>query len=156
MKNKPVFQNINYKWAFFCGLGLFAALFIFKPTKPTIVEQKPTFSENFEFNEKLQTEAGALLPLFNQMPPVPVYLKDEPVLKSGVNTERGVAYTNCDNFESPVIFVKKTFYQKANPKQLTNILKHELTHAFLCRQGQMWGHDELFRRKFKEVGGFGN
>jgi hypothetical protein len=110
----------------------------------------------FERDAKLQAETDALLPLFDKMPPVPVYLKDEPILKSGANTERGLAYTDCYGQARPAIFVKKIFYQKNNRKQLVNALKHELTHAWLCRQGIMSGHDERFRRKFKEVGGIGN
>jgi len=77
-------------------------------------------------------------------------------LKSGTSIERGVAYTLCETSEKPVIFVKKSFYENTNRQQLVNILKHELTHAWLCRQNLMSGHDEIFRRKFAEVGGFGN
>lgn len=110
-----------------------------------------------EHNDNLQTEADALLPLFDNMPRVPVFIKDEPILKSGTNTETGAAYTHCYPREFPAIFVKKIFYQKANQKQLVNALKHELTHAWLCRQGLMSvGHNEVFRQKFTEVGGFGN
>jgi hypothetical protein len=109
-----------------------------------------------ESDNQLQVEADALLPLFENMLPVSVYLKDEPTIKSGTNTERGVAYTTCDNYETPLIVVKKNFYNKANRKQLVNILKHEMTHAWLCRQNLMSGHDERFRRKFAEVDGFGN
>jgi hypothetical protein len=90
------------------------------------------------------------------MPAVPVYLTDEPILRSGTNTESGVAYTHCVGHEIPSIFVKKDFYRKTNRKQLTNILKHEMTHAWLCRQRLMSGHDGRFRRKFEAIGGFGN
>ena len=112
--------------------------------------------ENFERAMKLQKETDALLQLFDKMPQVPVFLKNEIINKEGSNTERGVAYTTCENKNQPTIFVKKVFYENANGKQLVNILKHELTHAWQCRQETMWGHDERFRRKFKEVGGFGN
>ncbi len=156
MKSKSGFQKTYFKWAIFCGFLVFAVLFGFMPSKPGLPEQSPISTALFERHDNLQTEADALLPLFDNMPPVPVYLKDEPVIKSGSNTERGVAYTNCESNEHPTIFVKKTFYQNANSKQLTNILKHELTHAWLCRQRQMSGHDEQFREKFREVGGFGN
>jgi hypothetical protein len=115
------------------------------------------FGSKFESDESLQAEANALLPLFDQMAPVPIYFRDEPILKSGTNTEMGSAYTHCDGNEFPSIFFKKTFYQKANRKQLVNALKHELTHAWLCRQGLMSiGHGDAFRRKFTEVGGVGN
>ncbi len=117
---------------------------------------KPTPREDFERDKNLQAESDALLPLFDNMPPVPVYLKDEPILKAGTNTEKGSAYTHCYESEKPAIFVKKIFYQKANRNRLVNALKHELTHAWLCRKRQMSGHDEQFRRKFKQVGGFGN
>ena len=90
------------------------------------------------------------------MPPVPVFIKDEPVLKTGSETQRGVAYTVCGLADKPVIYLKKAFYQRANQIQLTNILKHELVHAWFCRQGLRVGHDERFRKKFAEVGGIGN
>jgi hypothetical protein len=118
--------------------------------------EKSISVEELISDRKLQSETDALLPLFDNMPPVPVYLRDEPIVKSGTNTERGVAYTNCGKNELPAIFVKRVFYEKTNQKQLTNILKHELTHAWLCRQNFMNGHDDNFRRKFAEVGGFGN
>ncbi len=115
-----------------------------------------TPEKKFERDAKLQREADALLPLFDKMPSVAVYLKDEPVLKGGTNVENGVAYNVCENKTNPMIFVKQAFYQKANSKQLVNILKHELTHAWFCRQGIQAGHDARFREKFKQVGGFGN
>lgn len=105
---------------------------------------------------RLQADADALLHFFDKMPSVPVYLKDVPILSGGTNVERGVAFTDCVEKKYPTIFIKKSFYDKNNRKQLVNILKHELTHAWLCRQGAMSGHDERFRKKFKEVGGFGN
>jgi hypothetical protein len=117
---------------------------------------KIELKENLETDQKLQDKTDALLNLFDKMPSVPVYLKDEPILKSGTNTEHGVAYTDCKNNRIPTIYIKRVFFANANNKQLTNILKHELTHAWLCRQGLMSGHDERFRKKFKEVGGFGN
>lgn len=150
------FQQINFKLISFCGLLLFELLFGFAPTNSVNLDEKPIYNEYFERHDKLQSEADALLPLFDKMPPVAVYLKDAPVIETGSNTERGVAYTNCENFEYPTIIIKQTFYQNANSKQLTNILKHEMTHAWLCRQRQMSGHDERFRKKFSEVGGFGN
>lgn len=119
-------------------------------------EQPPVSGKKFETDEKLQDETNALLPLFDNMQAVPVYIKDEPILKSGTNVEKGVAYTLCELKNNPAIFVKKTFYQKANRKQVVNILKHELTHAWFCRQGVTATHDARFRKKFKEVGGFGN
>jgi len=109
-----------------------------------------------ERDDNLQRQADALLTLFDKMPPVPVFVSDSPIEKGGTNTERGVAYTNCVDFKTPTITVKKSFYLKTNQKQITNILKHELTHAWQCRQGRMWGHDADFRKKFTEVGGFGN
>lgn len=109
-----------------------------------------------ETDPKLQFQTNSLLPLFNNMPLVPTFITDEPIIKSGSETQKGVAYTTCVNKDNPTIYLKKVFYQKANQKQLTNILKHELVHAWFCRQGIQTGHDERFRRKFKEVGGFGN
>ena len=49
---------------------------------------------------------------------------DEPVNHSRAGAEPGVAYAECDRKNVPTIYVKKEFYQKANPKMLTNILKH--------------------------------
>lgn len=129
------------------------------PVQPTAAP-KPTPDPRYDRTErdaKLQKATDELLPLFGNMPSVAVFLKDAPVLKNGTNTERSVAYTHCDQPQNPVIFVKKIYYRKANQKQLTNSLKHELTHVWLCRQGEMSaGHDARFRRKFTEVGGFGN
>lgn len=109
-----------------------------------------------EKDAKLQAKSDSLLYLFDKMPSVPVYLVDEPIVRGGSNVEHGVAYTACENKNQPTIFVKKAFYEKRNEKQLVNILKHELVHAYFCRQGIQAGHDERFRKKFKEVGGFGN
>ncbi len=144
--------------------GFFALFWVLKPiNEPTTANVLPTPTavkvetpQNFERSAKLQTETDALLPLFGKMPQVPAFLKDEVINKEGSNTERGVAYTTCENKTQPTIFIKKVFYEKAPRKQITNILKHELTHAWQCRQSMMWGHDERFRKKFKEVGGFGN
>jgi hypothetical protein len=142
--------------AVFKGLLLLLLFINFPPASPPI-KKAANPADNFEHDENLQAETDALLPLFDQMPKVPVYLTEEPILKSGTNTETGAAYTHCYPREFPIVFVKKVFYQKANRIQLVNALKHELTHAWLCRQGLMSaGHNELFRRKFTEVGGFGN
>lgn len=148
-------------------LGILALYWILKPSDQPIEANvlpaplptatvTPDAKRNFERSAKLQTDADALLPLFGKMPQVPVFLKDEIVNKQGSSTERGVAYTACENKNQPTIFVKKVFFEKANRKQLINILKHELTHAYFCRQGAQEGHDALFRKKFTEVGGFGN
>ncbi|HEX9961226.1 MAG TPA: SprT-like domain-containing protein [Pyrinomonadaceae bacterium] len=127
------------------------------PVSQPFTPEAAASANRFEHDRNLQAETDALLSLFDNMPPVPVYLKDEPILKSGTNTERGAAYTHCYSQELPTIFVKKIFYQKTNRKQLVNLLKHELTHAWLCRQRSMSsGHDASFRQKFTEVGGFGN
>lgn len=104
---------------------------------------------------KLQSQSDSYLKLFDNMPSVPVFVRDEPILRTGSETQKGVAYADCLN-KQPTIYVKKIFYDKANPKMLTNILKHELTHAYFCRQGHQQGHDELWRKKFREVGGIGN
>lgn len=113
--------------------------------------------EGVDRSDNLQAETDALLPLFDQMPSVPVYLKDEPILKSGTNTETANAYTHCDGGEFPFIFVKKIYYRQARRKRLVNTLRHELTHAWLCRQRLMSaGHGALFRRKFEQSGGWGN
>ena len=126
------------------------------PTVNRTAKVDPRFEKTVR-NEKLQAEADALLPLFDRMPSVPIYLKDAPILKSGTNTETGNAYTFCDGNETPMIFVKKIYYQKANRKRFANTLKHELTHAWLCRQHLISvGHGELFQRKFRAIGGWGS
>lgn len=140
--------------AVFGFLSLYADLSSFSSTRTLNGELAGTI--NFEENSNLQDETKALLPLFDNMPPVPVFVKDEPILKKGTSIEKGVAYTNCDAHRTPSIFIKKIFHEKANRIMLVNILKHELTHAWLCRQGISAGHDERFRRKFEQVGGFGN
>lgn len=129
---------------------------ILTPVRYFAPEEKIFAAAGFIHDEDLQAEADSFLPLFDKMPPVPVFLTDEPVIKSGTNRQKGLAYTTCDNYESPSIFVKKIFYQKNNRKQITNALKHELTHAWLCYQRAMSGHDNRFYEKFREVGGFGN
>lgn len=123
---------------------------------PNQTVKKDVPEEKFERDEKLQAEADALLPLFDKMPPVPVYVTDEVIQKAGTNTEKGMAYTHCYGQERPAIFFKKAYYRKTNRKQLINAMKHELTHAWLCRQRLMAGHDERFYKKFRQVGGFGN
>jgi predicted SprT family Zn-dependent metalloprotease len=89
------------------------------------------------------------------MPSVPIYLKDEPIIKNGTNTEKGLAYTICES-NKPTIFIKKVFYQTKNQKQIDNVIKHELVHAYFCRQGVQVGHNKLWRDKFRSIGGFGN
>ncbi len=109
-----------------------------------------------EKNIAMQKQADSLLNLFDNMSSVPVFVKDEPILRNGTNTERGLGYTTCENKNVPTIYIKKVFFQKNNQKQIINILKHELTHAYFCRQGFQVGHDERWRKKFESVGGFGN
>ncbi len=166
MKKSTLFIIIIFISAALCGLWLYTTFSEPAPETAIAVAEKPPANTisgrekkiplDYERSQKLQADTDALLPLFDKMPPVPVYLKDEVINKEGTNTERGVAYTTCENNNQPMIFVKKVFYEKANRKQLINILKHELTHAWQCRQQFTWGHDERFRKKFKQAGGFGN
>lgn len=136
-----------------------------KPSNPEITTNSNIVSNKSEEivsdkkpekNEKLQAETDALLTLFGKMSAVPVFIKDEPILKTGSETQKGVAYTSCESNRKPAIYVKKIFYQNANQKMLVNILKHELTHAWFCQQGIVAEHDDRFRKKFAEAGGFGN
>ncbi len=116
----------------------------------------PQLQKNVKTDNRLQQQTDALLHFFDKMPTVPVFINDEPILKKGSETQNGVAYTKCES-KNPSIIMKKIFYEKANEKQLTNILKHELTHAWLCRKGLMaTGHGKEFRDKFKQAGGIGN
>jgi hypothetical protein len=153
---KPASAIVNFGWAAFRALFLLLILFNLSPVSEPFKGETAAPAESAEQDEKLQAEADALLSLFDNMPPVPVYLRDEPFLKAGTNTEKRAAYTHCYGHEVPAIYVKKIFYRQANRKQLVNLLKHELTHAWLCRQRRMSGHDAEFRRKFNEVGGVGN
>lgn len=123
---------------------------LFSSNKPD-----PIWNEKVSKDFELQKKADSFLYLLDKMPQVPVFLKDEPILKQGTNTEKGLAYTICES-NQPTIFVKKIFYQQKNFKQIDNVLKHELVHAYFCRQGVQVGHDKLWRDKFKSIGGFGN
>jgi hypothetical protein len=152
---RAIFKKVSLCSAAQAWLALLLLLSAWTPFDSTPFKTSPT-AEKTEQNEKLQAEADALLPLFDEMPPVTVSITDAPVLKSGSSIETGVAYTICEKKNQPDIFVKKVFYEKANRKQIVNILKHELTHAWQCRGEMMWGHDARFRKKFEEVGGFGN
>ena len=142
-------------------IGILLLKIIFAPPIPASViapmpVQRADFRfENTERDTDLQKATDALLPLFDRMPTVPVYVVDAPILKSGTNVETSNAYTDCDQNRFPFIFVKKNYRQTAHETRLTNTLKHELTHAWLCRQGMMSaGHDAIFRRKLNEVGGW--
>ena len=61
--------------------------------------------QNLDHDRKLQAEADSLLKLFNNMPQVPVYLKDEPIMKTGSETQRGLAYATCEPDRKPTIFI---------------------------------------------------
>lgn len=153
-------KKASFKIILSIFVGIFLFLILAKLTNTTTIPEphktEIILATNLEQLENLQSKADNLLNLFDKMSSVPIYLKEEPILKSGSNTERGVAYTNCPTNKNPAIIIKKQFYEHANQKQLTNIIKHELTHSWLCRQNLMFGHDEMFRKKFSEVGGFGN
>lgn len=123
-------------------------------TPKSTAQNLPT--EKLSHDRNLQQQADDLLHLFEFTPSVTVFLTDKPLVKNGNSIERGVAYTTCDQSNKPMVFIKKEFYESVNQIQLTNILKHELTHAWLCRQGLMDGHDANFHKKFKSIGGFGN
>ena len=122
----------------------------------TIANAQISNTKKTERNSKLQSQTDSLLYLFDKMPSVLIYLTDEPIIKGGNNVEHGVAYTECGQNKTPTIYIKKIFYDQGNQKQITNILKHELTHAWQCKRGGMRGHDTEFRKKFTEAGGFGN
>ncbi len=169
MTKKKILRLLFFIFAALCGVSLIIWLRRNPSPQATQVEVvsnknleqvsnknlEPILDKTVEKDEKLQTQTDSLLPLFDNMPPTPVYLKDEAILKSGNEAQLRVAYAICEN-KKPTIFVKKIFYQKANQKQLVNILKHELTHAWFCRQGIKAEHDARFRKKFESIGGFGN
>src|SRR5215204_267478 len=156
MINKTAYKIIKFNYAALILMSLILIFPILTPNEQFKFERPVILADKFDFNESLQGDADALLGLFDNMPQIAVFVTDREILKSGTSIERGVAYTLCETSEKPVIFVKKSFYENTNRQQLVNILKHELTHAWLCRQNLMSGHDEIFRRKFAEVGGFGN
>lgn len=161
-------KNLIYLVAFLAAIVfIISAVIWYRYQTPPIIEVQvnsnisnaaieKTPDKKLESNAKLQSQTDSLLYLFDKIPSVPIYLKDEPIIKNGTNVEHGVAYTSCGKEKSPIIYIKKIFYETANQKQLVNILKHELTHAWQCKKGIMSGHDAEFRRKFAEVGGFGN
>lgn len=126
------------------------------PKKSSNTPVNSLVKANVKKDATLQKQADGLLRLFDKIPSVPVYLTDQPLLKEGTNTETGLAYTHCVNQGKPEIFVKRVFYEKKNQKQITNVLKHELTHAWQCHRGIMSGHDEEFWKKFRSIGGLGN
>lgn len=105
---------------------------------------------------EIQKEADRIVPLFGTMRKVEVYIVDEPIESRDASVEPGVAYTVCSPDKVPIIYLKRAFSTKAPKKQMTNILKHELTHAWFCTQGIRTDHDARFRAKLNEVGGFGN
>jgi len=146
---------VKFNFAALIGL-LFLPFVINFSAEHSVSLEENGLENRFEKNDNLQATADALLRFFDRMPTVPIFISDAPKLKSGTNTERGVAYTECKDHEVPVIFMKKSFFEAANQKQLENILKHELTHSWLCRQKLMAGHDARFRQKFAAIGGFGN
>ncbi|MBS1796874.1 MAG: hypothetical protein JSS81_23815 [Acidobacteria bacterium] len=144
------------------ALAALFGVFVYSPNRP---ESEPAEAKNnpsrpadsaVSSSDRLQSAADALLPLFDGMAKVSVYLVDRPIVPNGTNVERGVAFTICGPDAEPSIFVKRVFYETTNSKQLVNILKHELTHAYFCRRGIAAGHDRSFREKFSAVGGFGN
>ena len=170
MINNPIFKYLFFTFvaiilllSVFLVIKYFAAssqnddIIVESNKMPEQISNKPmnVSKPKGERNAKLQAETDGLLLLFDKMPSVPVYLSNEPI-QGGTNVEGGVAYNVCEDHKNPTIYVKKAFYAKANRKQLVNILKHELTHAYFCRQGIQAGHDERFRQKFTQVGGFGN
>ncbi len=130
------------------------------PIQTAATDFRPPVDDRFDrtiSDVNLQKRADALLPLFDRMPPVTIRLKDAPITKSGTNVETGNAYTLCDQNSPPLIFVKRIYYQTAHPLKFENTLKHELTHAWLCRQNLMSvGHGDIFRRQLRQVGGWLN
>jgi hypothetical protein len=146
----PSIRNISFV---FLTVILFVPISFRSPNQSVKADLAGIF--NIEEDPGLQTKAAALLPLFDSMPPVPIFTTDEPILRAGTNTETGIAYTYCLGNKTPYMIVKKAFLN-ANRIQIINMLKHELTHAWLCRQSLMYGHDYRFHEKFEEVGGFGN
>jgi hypothetical protein len=127
-----------------------------KTLVPEQIAEAAPDKPNRTTSPQLQQQADSLLHLLDSMPSVPVLITDEPILKEGNNVETAIAYTTCAQRQFPEIFVKEAFYRRANEKQLINALKHELTHAWFCRQGIIADHGPEFRKKFESIGGFGN
>jgi hypothetical protein len=148
--------GLVWKWLSTPAVVSIAAANVSNTNQISNVNAKPVSEQKGLKDAKLQSQSDKLLPLFNNMPSVPVFTIDEPILKTGSETQKGVGYTVCLTGDKPIIYLKKEFLNKSNQKQLVNILKHELVHAWFCWQGVQVGHDERFRKKFKEVGGIGN
>lgn len=94
---------------------------------------------------KLQNYANSLLSThFDGMPSVPVYIKDQPIDDNGNSLARSLAYYSSATLNSikkrsktaGYIVIKKSFLEKANEKELDNVLKHELIHAWLDWKGE--------------------
>jgi hypothetical protein len=115
---KPAFMMVHYNWSVFRLLLLLMLLSNLTPVVPPITGEIVVSGDRLEREDNLQAEADALLLLFDDMPSVAVYLKDEPILRSGTNTRRGVAYTHCQGNELPSIFVKKFFIKKTTGNNL--------------------------------------
>ena len=75
------------------------------------VKTGPSQIKKGETDPQLQDQINSLLPLFDKMPVVPIFLTDEPILKSGSETQKGVGYTICNTKDNPTIYLKKDFFR---------------------------------------------
>lgn len=93
----------------------------------------------------LQSQADSYLPLFDNMPSVPVRVVNERIAK-----DRNVAYFD------PVrktIFFKREYLNRG--QGVTGTLKHEMVHAWMHWKGKDWDanrtHGPTFQAKLTEV-----
>jgi hypothetical protein len=94
---------------------------------------------------EIQQYADSQLHLFDNMPQVPVYLRDEPMNEE--NPSAGYYDPNND-----YIVIKRVAYNQVRGGRFREIILHELTHAWVRRQGLDDGlHGPVFRKKLLEV-----
>jgi hypothetical protein len=93
----------------------------------------------------LQSQADSYLYLFDNMPPVPVRVINQPIAK-----DKNFAY--FDPLRK-VIFIRQEYINQGQGVQKT--LKHEMVHAWMHWKGMNWkfskNHGPTFQAKLKEV-----
>jgi hypothetical protein len=93
----------------------------------------------------LQSQADSYLYLFDNMPPVPVRVINQPIAK-----DKNFAY--FDPLRK-VIFIRQEYITQGRGVEKT--LKHEMVHAWMDWKGMNWkfskNHGPTFQAKLKEV-----
>ena len=78
---------------------------------------------DYETDAKLQIQANSLLKLFGNMSQVSVYIKDEPIIKSGSDTQKGVAYAICVTNKQSDYFPQKNLLSKGKSESISQYFK---------------------------------